>query len=347
MGWRDRYKVHPAADVFPMMSDAELDELAKDIKAKGLKVPTAFRFDDNGEPELLDGRNRLEAIDRAGIVLEVDRFGIPTRYRNTKVAKTVKGDPVAYILSANIHRRHLTKQERADLIVAAVKAGEKPTQVESVSKGGRGKVNEVKAKAIAAGAEHGISKGTINRSLSKSEGKTPKPKKALAADAADEEIPQATLDLLADVRGDLTDHGIDYVRPHIFTAKEAKLLGGEAEPTVGFTCEPCEKDAAKTAFDESVARVMAKPDTDADRVRRDLASCCRGDDLDRAEEYAEWLEEHPEEIRPHNISDVEGAVKAWTWILTRLREAAAETEASGSPHTSSSSRGRRSGRGHE
>jgi hypothetical protein len=25
--WREQYKVHPAADVFPMMTDAELDEL--------------------------------------------------------------------------------------------------------------------------------------------------------------------------------------------------------------------------------------------------------------------------------------------------------------------------------
>ena len=34
MGWRDKYKVHPAADVFPMMGE-ELDALAADIKAQG------------------------------------------------------------------------------------------------------------------------------------------------------------------------------------------------------------------------------------------------------------------------------------------------------------------------
>jgi hypothetical protein len=35
MSWRDHLPVHPAADLFPMMSELELDELAKDIKDKG------------------------------------------------------------------------------------------------------------------------------------------------------------------------------------------------------------------------------------------------------------------------------------------------------------------------
>ena len=35
--WRDIYQVHPCADVFPMMSDEEIDELAKDISANGLR----------------------------------------------------------------------------------------------------------------------------------------------------------------------------------------------------------------------------------------------------------------------------------------------------------------------
>ena len=38
--WRQRFKVHPAADAFPMMSDAELDELGKDIKARK-KLPAS------------------------------------------------------------------------------------------------------------------------------------------------------------------------------------------------------------------------------------------------------------------------------------------------------------------
>ena len=109
--WREQYKVHPAADVFPMMSDQELAELGKDIKANRLGHQIVVSKDGT---TVLDGRNRLEAMERAGIplnpALHVRHYG--------------HGDPTTFIISANIHRRHLTKQQRADLIVAAVKAAE-------------------------------------------------------------------------------------------------------------------------------------------------------------------------------------------------------------------------------
>ena len=51
--WRDKYKVHPAADVFPMMDGDELAKLGEDIKANGLKHPIIFQV---GTSMLLDGR---------------------------------------------------------------------------------------------------------------------------------------------------------------------------------------------------------------------------------------------------------------------------------------------------
>ena len=69
--WKTIYKVQPSAAVFPMMSEAELGKLAEDIGENGLKVPIVVCMRANAEgvfeTYLVDGRNRLEAAERAGI----------------------------------------------------------------------------------------------------------------------------------------------------------------------------------------------------------------------------------------------------------------------------------------
>jgi ParB-like chromosome segregation protein Spo0J len=103
--WREIYRVHPAVDIFLMMPDDELAELGEDIKANGLREPIKLRGD-----ELLDGRNRLEAAERVGYKLTAaDIDHLPAV------------DPVAFVISANAHRRHLTKQQKAEAIFAAHK----------------------------------------------------------------------------------------------------------------------------------------------------------------------------------------------------------------------------------
>ena len=162
--WRKKFKVHPAAEVFPMMSVEELKKLGEDIRANGLREPIKY-WDQGGERLLIDGRNRLEAAELIGLEL-----GEGIR---------IHGDPVAYIISANIRRRHLTKQQQTALIIAALKAGSaKPPQDEAVSqKGGRGKVNPLKQAAIAEAKKHDISESTVERELAKAEGRLPEPKK--------------------------------------------------------------------------------------------------------------------------------------------------------------------------
>ncbi len=88
-------EIHEAANVFPMLPEDELQELAADIKANGLIHPIVL--DEDGA--LIDGRNRLAACRMAGVE--------PT-------FTSINGaDPVAYILSANVARRNLTKGQRA------------------------------------------------------------------------------------------------------------------------------------------------------------------------------------------------------------------------------------------
>jgi hypothetical protein len=123
--WRDHLKVHPAADLFPMMSEPELHKLGEDIKKNKQRVQIIFwipagrnRLDPGppkGRAELIDGRNRLDAMEMVGLPIFKD--GIPTfnwRY--------MEGDPYDLALSLNINRRHLTGEQKRELIEKVLKA---------------------------------------------------------------------------------------------------------------------------------------------------------------------------------------------------------------------------------
>lgn len=101
-------KIHPAAAVFPMLSDDELAELADDIRQNGLNHPLVVA-EVNGETVLVDGRNRLRACRLAGVEPEVIRFD---------------GDPASLIISQNIRRRHLSKGQIAMVLAKICPEGQ-------------------------------------------------------------------------------------------------------------------------------------------------------------------------------------------------------------------------------
>lgn len=135
--WRDVLPVHPAAELFPLMTETELRELGQDIKANGLKSPIILwspeaRGRKRSQPYLLlDGRNRLNAMELVGLdtVDDGSLYLDPTveaavDAADDKCIKRIYGhvDPYAYVLSANIHRRHLTAGQKRDLIAKLLKA---------------------------------------------------------------------------------------------------------------------------------------------------------------------------------------------------------------------------------
>lgn len=90
----NKMKIHPAAEIFPMLSGEELDSLAADIKAHGLRHELVTY-----EGELLDGRNRWAACKAAGVDPSFVEY---------------KGDsPVSFVISVNIKRRQLDASQRA------------------------------------------------------------------------------------------------------------------------------------------------------------------------------------------------------------------------------------------
>ena len=87
--------IHPAADLFPLLQDAEFAELCESIRKDGLDQPVMI----DEEGSLLDGRNRLIACHRTGTALAVEVYQGP--------------DPVGFSLRANLHRRHLNQGQKA------------------------------------------------------------------------------------------------------------------------------------------------------------------------------------------------------------------------------------------
>lgn len=85
---------HPLADIFPLIDGAEFDALRADIAAHGVREPVVLF-----EGAILDGRNRYRASRAAGVDCPL------TEYRGA--------DPAAFVVSLNIHRRHLTESQRA------------------------------------------------------------------------------------------------------------------------------------------------------------------------------------------------------------------------------------------
>lgn len=86
---------HPVAQLFPMMAEPDFQLLLEDIRAHGLREPIWL----DGEGRILDGRNR----DRACRLI-----GVEPTYRVHD-----GDDPLAFVVSLNLHRRHLNESQRA------------------------------------------------------------------------------------------------------------------------------------------------------------------------------------------------------------------------------------------
>jgi hypothetical protein len=120
--WRDALKVHPAADLFPLMSETDLKVLGEDIKAHGLRNRVAVIDGPDGKPILLDGRNRLDAMELVGLEIVLEDVVAPVAKMMLTSPCTPPFDPYAYVISTNIHRRHLTAEQRRELIVKLLEA---------------------------------------------------------------------------------------------------------------------------------------------------------------------------------------------------------------------------------
>jgi hypothetical protein len=118
--WRSVLRIHPAAELLPRPSDTELVALADDIKRHGQQVEIAIFVDENGVEKLLNGISRMDAMERIGIPVIQDEELNRAVVRTINVSGNV--DPYAYVLSANLYRRHLTNEQKQKVIEGRLKA---------------------------------------------------------------------------------------------------------------------------------------------------------------------------------------------------------------------------------
>lgn len=81
---------HPIADVWPVMDEVKLAELAEDIKKNGQLVPVWLY-----EGKILDGRNRWAACKIAGVTPKTQEY--------------TGDEPTAFAVALNDRRRHMNK----------------------------------------------------------------------------------------------------------------------------------------------------------------------------------------------------------------------------------------------
>lgn len=117
---------HEAANIFPL-DEEHIEDLAEDIQKHGQQVPIEVF-----QGKILDGRRRFLACELAS-VQPITKNVCPT-------------DPVAYVLSLNLHRRHLSASQLA-MVAARVREiydqQAKERQRTGGKEGGKGRPKQV------------------------------------------------------------------------------------------------------------------------------------------------------------------------------------------------------------
>lgn len=93
-------ELHPLCTLFPRLAGSAFDALRDDIRVNGLRHPIVLH-----QGMILDGGNRYRACVDAGI--------------EPKFAKFEGSNLVSFVLSANLHRRHMSAGQQAAIVASA------------------------------------------------------------------------------------------------------------------------------------------------------------------------------------------------------------------------------------
>lgn len=235
-------EVHPAACIFPLIKGKAFDELVADIRQNGLKEPVVFY-----DGMLLDGRNRYRACQAIGIQAEACEIDIDDEF-----------DPVTWVLSMNLHRRHLGETEREAIAakVANLSHGNVKSQKSDPPNGGSKSVDD-------AAEQLNVSSRNVERAKTAIKGGCKQLVEMLEAG----EIPSSTASSFVKAvpdkkeQAEILKGGIKAVRQVIKESKQSQQrpsIKAEPEPAIQQPQAECEKPKAKSKSSERQFFVEAR-----------------------------------------------------------------------------------------
>lgn len=112
----EQYTNHPAADLFPMMQGIQWEQFKEDVRQNGFQESVTLY-----KNQILDGRNRYK------VAIELNMLDdLPI----SEIDDDTNFDPYQWVISRNLHRRHLNESQRAGIAakLAKLKHGDVASQ---------------------------------------------------------------------------------------------------------------------------------------------------------------------------------------------------------------------------
>src|SRR5438445_69346 len=145
---------HPYADSYPLLEGEEYEAFKQDISVNGQQETVKYRIV-RGQKQGLDGRNRERACLDLGIECRSEKVVVDD------------ADVKAYIDSRNLHRRHLTREQRQARVQAMRADGESVRRIATTLGVGSSTVQrDITDSKSAAGVPNGTPETNLRSSTS-------------------------------------------------------------------------------------------------------------------------------------------------------------------------------------
>ena len=251
-------KHHEYANLFPMLPDAELQSLAADIAANGLQTPITTLDD-----MILDGRNRHRACEIAGVDPTFEEY--------------LGGDPLGFVVSHNLHRRHLTNGQRSMIAarLADLKVGN-PNLIAPIG----AIVSEGKTRDEAA-AQMKIGRSSLDRAKKVQRDGIPELVQAVDSGEISVNAAWGVSSLPADEQAAALADGVKAVKAKGKKAREAAKKPGQGKPQAQPESKPARKSAVPSK--EEILK-------DQRRVLGNLKAAWSAAPTAIREEFLAWVE---------------------------------------------------------